>query len=154
MTTQTLIETITTYGAIILAIFLIIERYRLGTSGLTREIVNDYKIRNEQLDKRIKEMDEKINLQGKDIAHLTGVISEKDKHIESLTKILQNRNPELVDLMNEIKTSNVEVKNYMKASIEHFGTVTKMLKDQSGTLEELKKRNDTIDSAHGIAVKH
>ena len=154
MTTQTLIETITTYGAIILAIFLIIERYRLGTSGLTREIVNDYKIRNEQLDKRIKEMDEKINLQGKDIAHLTGVISEKDKHIESLTNILQNRNPELVDLMNEIKTSNVEVKNYMKASIEHFGTVTKMLKDQSGTLEELKKRNDTIDSAHGIAVKH
>ena len=144
-------QIITSYGPIAIAIYLIVEKLRSGTSGLRKQILNDYETRNAQLDGKVKEMDQRIIDQGREISHLSGVIQEKDKNIDSLTKILQNRNPELVELMTEIKSSNLEVKNYMKLSIDHFEKTGKALENQTKMLDGIKKRNDMIDTAHGQA---
>lgn len=84
---------------------------------------------------------------------MSGVIQEKDKHIESLTRLIENRNPELLELLNQIKSSNIEVTNFMKLAIDSFGLIRKELGDQTKMLEETKVRNEQIDVAHGIAAQ-
>ena len=149
----TLVPSITSIGSVCAIAYLIYREYKSGSRNLTKEISDGYKERNGQLEATLTSLQDQITTQGKEIARLSGVIQEKDKHIESLTRLIENRNPELLELLSQIKTSNTEVTTFMKLAIENFQLVRNELAEQTKMLEETKDRNEQIDIAHGVAAR-
>lgn len=123
------------------------DKYISGSSNLRKEIAADYKERNAQLEARLKENHDAITATNLEVARLSGVIQEKDKHIESLTKILQGRNPELLELLKEIKEGNNVVHKFLEEVYEFMKKSNEELGYQTELLESSKKRNQKIDKA-------
>lgn len=147
-----LTQLIQTFGTLVVGLYLVYKHFTSGGAKITRETLEAYKERNLQLDGDIKDLKNKFIEQGKEIAHLGGVISEKDKHIESLTKILQNRNPELERLLDAVRIGQESVTTYMKESIKQSKEVADVLKGHSTILQSIKLRNEKIDGAHISAL--
>lgn len=109
--------------------YLIYDRWTSGTSEIRKDIIADYKERRGQQDANIKDLqaqmqdndkkhaDEMAALTNRFVA-LEATLAEKDRHIASLTTILQGRNPELVQLLSEIKVSNEKIMDFMKKMYE------------------------------------
>lgn len=139
------------------------DKIRGASSKLYRDSAQDYKTRISQLTEEIEDLRTAINENDRasqarateslsQIANLRGVIQEKDKHIESLTRLIQGRNPEIIELLTELKNSNSDVKNFMKLAMDTMQSMTKELNHQTVILEETKRRNETIDQAHKSAL--
>lgn len=139
-----IIQHIDTIIVAVIAIILGVERLRSGNSTLRKEIAADYKERNEQLETRLKEFESQLQKTNLEVAKLQGIVDEKDKHIESLTKVLQGRNPEMLEILKEISTSNVKIKEFMATMYE---VLTKELSKQTIMLEEDKVRSQKIEQA-------
>lgn len=133
-----------TVGILIVGIALVYQRWSSGSSGLRKEINEEYKERNKQLEDKVKECLDKIHATDIVVAELRGIINEKDKHIDSLTKILQGRNPEMMELLKEIKTSNQNIQDFMKTI---YQVLNDELKYQTEILEQSKEREEKIDRA-------
>lgn len=136
-------------------VWTIYERVRSGAGTLRREIDEDNAIRRKQLEDHKKELEQKvadgerhcaeqvaeaerkslieINILSKELAAFKATIEEKDKHIASLTLILQGKNPEILEVLTEIK-------DFMKKLNEKQDV-------QTGLLEKGQKRSDRIDEA-------
>ena len=76
------------------------------------------------------------------VAKLEGVVHEKDKHIESLTQILQGRNPEMVELLKEISNSNIEIKKFMETM---YSVLKNEMSLQTTLLVEDQQRSKRMD---------
>lgn len=79
-----------------------------------------------------------------EISGFRAAIVEKDKHITSLTEILQGRNPEMLEILTEIKKSNHQIIEFMQ--IMHAQNRKELIK-QTRMLEEGKVRSNKIDAA-------
>lgn len=63
------------------------------------------------------------------VAELKGTLVEKDKHISSLTQILQNRNPDLVSLLTEIKGFMQRIHETTTSNTKELHHQTRMMND-------------------------
>jgi len=63
------------------------QRIQLGGYAIRKEIFEDYKERNEQLEDKIKLLGDKMNDLAIQINRLEATLAEKDKQIANLTKI-------------------------------------------------------------------
>lgn len=139
-----------TFGLVISTIanaYLLYERKKLGGYEIRKEIYNDYKERNEQLEGKIKENLDEIHKTNVEVAKLKATVEEKDKHIESLTSILQGRNPEMIEILTEIKEGNVAIQGFIKTTYELLNKASEELGYQTKILETSEERNKKIDRA-------
>lgn len=146
-----IINTIVGHGDTILVALIAVvlgwDRFRSGTSNLRKEIAEDYKERNSQLEEKIQANMDEIQKTNIEVARLTGIIQEKDKHIESLTKILQGRNPEMMDILKELKDGNFEIQKFIMTSYDLLKKSSEELGYQTEILENSKLRDEKIDKA-------
>lgn len=120
------------------------DKFRSGSSNLRKEIAADYKERNDQLENKIREFQADLHNTNLLVAELKGTVAEKDKHIASLTQILQGRNPEMMGLLSEIKELNRQIIGFMQQTNQ----ITKETLDyQTELLETGATRNKKIDEA-------
>ncbi len=102
-----------------------------GSSRLRKAIDEDNKIRRDQLEEKVKLLQDEFNERetkcatdikqlGEGIARLEATNLEKDKNNETLRAILQGRNPEMVELLTEIKNSHSTILDYMKLMLEQI----------------------------------
>lgn len=104
--------------------FLAFRESRSGSHEITREVITNYKTLDEQQKANIQEC--RDNLVGatksmhelelrtnERIANLEGVVSEKDKQLQTLNSIVSNRSPELENTLHDIR-------NFMKNINDYF----------------------------------
>lgn len=109
------------------------KEYRSGSSDLAEKIKNEYRERNEQLDKKIKELQDDHHKHSVEIGKLQAVLEEKEKQIVKYETIFANRNPELTETLKEIR-------DFMK----DLHTINK---EQITILRDRQKRDKMIDNA-------
>lgn len=134
--------------SIIIIIVLGVDRLRSGSSTVRKEIAADYKERNEQLDLKVKTLESNDHQRQIEIASMKAsfeaTLKEKDKHIELLTKTLQDRNPDTMNILKEIKNLNSKIIEFMRQD-------RNTLEYQTRLLEFGAKRDKNIDEA---SIKH
>lgn len=129
-------EIISTYLPGIAAIgtvaYLVYERIYNGSSKIRDSILKDYEIRLHQLETQkadfvvqIEQMQkthtEQMSKLYAELASFKATIIEKDKHIASLTDVLQGRNPELLQVLGELKgglEKNKDILDYQTKILE------------------------------------
>lgn len=110
-----------------------IKDYFMGGSTLRKQITAEYKERNDQLALKISTLETDSKNTNLEVAGLKATLVEKDKHIKTLTEILQNRNPEMIQLLKDMKAL--------------MSTIINSNKYQTSILESVKRRNQNIDTA-------
>ena len=89
--------------SMIVNLYLGYQRIQLGGYAIRKEIFEDYKERNKQLEDKIKLLGDRMTDMALQLTKLETTIIEKDNHIASLTKLVENRNPQLISVLEEIK---------------------------------------------------
>lgn len=128
----------TSVGLICALIYIVIKEFRSGSNDVEKKTLDAYKERNSQLEKEIPRLHADVKKNGEDIARLRGALDEKDKHIKSLTDILQDKNPEVLALLKEIR-------DFMHT----FNDQTKKILDyQTEMIEGQIMRDTKVDKAN------
>jgi len=141
------IEIVSASLTVLVLVFLAWKEMRSGTSNLRSDINNDYKERNTQLEEKLRAVEEKLQIMSLQIAKLETTINEKDKHIDNLTKLIENRNPELVILLTEIKGFLANLQGLAVETKLTSENNQKELEYQTQILNRQNSRNKNIDSA-------
>lgn len=141
-------------GIVVVGVILFFQRYLSGSESLRKKISDEYKERNAQLEAKIKASQDDIKVVQEEahktnleVARLNGVVTEKDKHIETLTKIIQDKNPETLKLLEEIKDGNAIVHKFMEQVFDYMKKANEELGYQTEILESSQKRDKDIDKA-------
>lgn len=113
--------------ALAFAIYGAITKFQNNSGALRRQINEDYKERNTQLTENVKILQENLNKMGREISELRGQLTEKEKHVTSLTELVQGRNPEMIQVLNEIKEFMKQLHEGMQASNKELLHQTSML---------------------------
>lgn len=82
---------------------MLLTRWKSGANGVATDIITTYKARVEQLESNEKMGIQRMHEHTQEIGKLQGILSEKDKEVERLRAILENRNPELVTTLKAIQ---------------------------------------------------
>lgn len=126
--------TFTSLGLLASLTYIIVKEFRSGSNDVEKKTFASYKERNEQLEQEIPRLHSEMKSLGEKLANLTGVVGEKDKHIKSLTEILQGRNPEVITILTDIKDLNNKIIEFMHQVDSSTKTIleyqTKMLEKQ------------------------
>lgn len=130
---QTFLTILSAGTSIFLIIFLAYREYKSGDSALKKSIQDDYKTRNEQLERRVNDLEEEHDGYAKQILQFQAIIGEKDKQLDRYEKIFANRNPDLTDVLKEIK--------------QFMSNIYEQNKHQTGILEQRQHRDRLIDEA-------
>ncbi len=115
---------------------------RSGGNEIRKQIADDYKERNMQLELRLKEMENILHDTQKQMSELKGIMTGKDKHIESLTALVQGRNPEMIEVLKEIKEGNIAIQQFIKTTYELLNNASQELGYQTKILEKREKREN------------
>lgn len=122
------------------ALVLGIQQWRSGSSKLSNNTIQTYKDLLEATEKKNKEkqddLQNQLNIQAGQIGELKGLISGKDQQIADYRQILENRNPNLenilkqmVDFMKEIDRRLVEIEGHIqKPMVAETKTTTSIVK--------------------------
>src|SRR5688572_5572467 len=105
---------INTIGFTVLAVAIWYTQFKTGSSKVSSEVMGNYERLDEQKTQRIKDLEQAVEeikatmrLTEKTfierIAKLEGQLKEKNNQLDAVNKILANRNPELEQVLNEIK---------------------------------------------------
>ncbi len=136
MHTATIVSSLT---PLLVVLYLAWKEYKSGNSQLSKKIQDDYKERNEQLEQRVADLEKDHQMYALQINKLETILEEKDKQLDRYEKIFANRNPDLTDILKEIR-------DFMNAIHEQNMRQTAML--------EMSHQRDTIvDSAAGVGIK-
>jgi chromosome segregation ATPase len=134
-----------------IAVVYFFDRRKSGQDTINANTINGYKQQVEQLESHIDSYKEDVGFLTNKVSELTravgqaeGVISEKDKQIEALTKLVQGRNPEMTALFTELKL-------LMQRISVHLESNEREMTKQTQLLTEAKDRYTKIDAAHGLA---
>lgn len=117
---------------------LVVYNFTKGRSSVSAEVINTYEVQVKQLKEQIAEMREDIKSLTLKVGEQTGIIQEKDRQITQLQEILQNRNPELIEVLQEIRTFMKDLHNQICVIDER-------------TLKT-EQRENIIDSGHAVAL--
>lgn len=137
--------------ALILGGAILVQQYRDGSKGLRKQITEDYKERNSQLEEKVEGLNKTLTSTNLTVARLEVSIAEKDKHIDSLTEILQGKNPEIIEILRDNKEINKKVVSLLEGLHKMSGAQGTVLDYQTSILEKGQKRSKKIDLA---SVKH
>ena len=129
---------------LIVGAWLVYEKFKNGSYNLRKEIVEDYKERNRQLEEQITDLKNQIHTISLQVAEFKGLLTGKEKQIESLTAILQGRNPEITQLLIEIRGLNKQLIEFLTTSNKKTSDV---LDYQTEMLERGQNRDDSIDKS-------
>lgn len=79
------------------------SQFKFGSRGVAKEVIETYKLRQDQLELLLKEAQAQITQLSLDLASMKGQLIEKDKKLEEFTQIFQGKSPELVQILKEIR---------------------------------------------------
>lgn len=124
-------------------IIVILQNRSTNRMSRSSDVIQTLQIRVKQLEDANKIQFETFTKQIADLNLETGkcqgVIQEKNAMIDKLEKIISNRNPELITLLEEIK-------NFMKNLHDKVANI-------DSRTETAQKRNEIVDNGHVDAVK-
>lgn len=126
------------------------DKIKIGGSSLRKEIIADYKERNLQLEAKIKSLEDWRTEMNSKLAAKDATIAEKDRHNDALTKLLQDKNPETLELLREINKSNVALMEFLKIIHNMLETSNKELFHQTSILETGERREQKIDMKSAV----
>lgn len=117
---------------------------------VSSEVINAFKVQVDQLkamrtedkatfDAQVINFTNQVSSLNKEIGNLNGMLSEKDKQIDKYEKIFQNRDPELLKLLQDIKT--------------FMGDLHKVVLQVDDRTKKSEERNLKIDKGHIAAAK-
>ena len=127
------------FAIIGVVVWQVVQQIRSGNTALTSKMLADYKERNEQLegiirnereasDKFKNDIDKIISDYKLEVARLRASNDEKDMHNKALKDLLQGKNPEVVNVLKEIR-------DYFRTTDDQN---KKVLTYQTEILEELR----------------
>ncbi len=134
-----IIGNITSYGGLVIAVVLLIDKFRNGTTATQKEIRDTYKERADQLEGIVEELK-------KQITQLTSDIAGFKSQNELMTKLIANRNPDLERVLNEIS-------HFLKDLSEKVDVALNVTVENKDYLKEAKRRHDAIDREFGPRLK-
>lgn len=139
----TIYPTITSIGLLAAFIYIVVKEFKSGTDSLEKKTFATYKERNDQLEKEIPRLQSEMKTTREELAKLAGQVEEKDKHIKSLTEIIQGKNPEVIQLLIEMKELNKQIIAFMHTVDDR---TSKVLQYQTSMIEGQVKREGKINS--------
>lgn len=110
---------INTLALVMVGIVLAYNQWRQGTSRISSETIEAYKSQVEIYEKRLGAQTEATNSQAAQIGELKGMIIAKDKQIDEMRKIIENRNPELEQVLKQLTTFMRSVDERLTEVREH-----------------------------------
>jgi len=133
----------TAVTTLLVVAFLGFKEWRSGSKKITQEVIANYDTLDKQQKANIQEcrdnlvgatkaMHELENRFTGRISKLEGIVSEKDKQIQTLNQIATNRNPDLENVLKDIRNfmKNINDLNVARTSIlekEHQEVIKKSL---------------------------
>lgn len=93
---------INTLALAVIGIMLGVYQWRSGTSKISSDTIDAYKSQVELYEKRLGDQTITINTMSSQLGELRGMIVAKDKQIDEMRKILENRNPELENILKQL----------------------------------------------------
>ena len=144
--TNLILTIVNSLGVIGVGVWLVYKHGKSGVNEIRSEIADAYRERNEQLENHINELEvslEETNKAlietNKNLSKLQGIVEEKDKQIDRLNKTLLDKNPETLELLQEIRKFLEMLHSKIEASnVELFR--------QSKMMEVTQKRNERVDN--------
>jgi len=133
------LQTFSILVPVVVVIFLAWKEYRSGSSALRKDINSDYIERNQQLEEKLKIFELKLHEVSIQMVKLEATIIEKDKHIDSLTKLIENRNPELIVVLTEIREFMKSVKGLVDKNQIELVYQTELLDKQQLRADNIAK---------------
>lgn len=102
---------LTSVTPLVILLYLAFKELKSGSSALNEKIKKEYKEMADVLEKRIKNIEEsnkqkdtEIIQYKTEIAEFKGIIKEKDRQLDRYEEIFQNRNPEMIKMLESINT--------------------------------------------------
>lgn len=86
----------------VIGVLLGVYQWRSGSSKISSDTIEAYKSQVELYEKRLSDQVTTINTMSSQLGELRGMIVAKDKQIDEMRKILENRNPELESILKEL----------------------------------------------------
>ena len=131
--------TISSIGVLAVVIILVYKEFKSGSSELRKQINEDYKERNNQLEERIAVLESEHHEHSIQIGKLEAVLSEKDKQLAEYKALFASQNP------NNINAVLSEIAEFMRS-------LHKQTQYQTKILEKGVDRNQKIDKASKLHV--
>lgn len=103
----------------IVGLILGLQQWRSGNSKLSKETVEAYKAQLDITEKRLKDQQETLNTQAGEIGKLKGLLEGKDAQLAQYSKIIENRNPDLEKILQQLVTFMKEVDTRLTAIAVH-----------------------------------
>jgi len=120
MNASEILDHIDTIGVVVIGLILLYQKYIAGSSSMRKEIAEEYKERNTQLKEDLSKLTDDITKYRLENATLRGSMDEIIKQNKSLTELLQGKNPEMVQLLADVKNTNIAILTFMEKMSERF----------------------------------
>lgn len=120
------------------AVAIALNQYFNGRSSLSKEVISTYEVQVKQFKEQIITFREEMSTLTLKVGEQNGIIKEKDKYIIELKALLQDRNPELIDLIKDLK-----------GFMEKINIQLSAINDRTFRTEH---RDNIIDQGHAIVT--
>lgn len=134
-----IIAVINAIGLIFFVAATIWSRWSSGASGVEEKIVATYKTRIEQLESEQVRNIDRMHEHTKEIGQLQGRLAEKEAQVLQMRQLLENRNPELISVLQEIMGGFKEVKGFMVRINEHMEEHGRLMKEGMISVPQMVK---------------
>lgn len=132
-------------GSLTSTFLLLLKDFRSGSSSVDQKIITSLKERNSQLEAEIPRIQDRLTQNERETAKIQGQLEEKDKYIKTLTDLVQNRNPEMLQILTELKdTTKLMLEFLHQTDVKN----TEKLDYQTGILEANQARDTKVDKAN------
>lgn len=101
-------------GFAVMTTVILFLRGKSGASQVSNDIITTYKLRVEQLEANEKVSRDRSHEHTKEIGQLQGALVEKERELERLRTILENRDPELVTTLKSIQGFMEKIDGHMQ----------------------------------------
>lgn len=146
-----LLQNIETVGIIVLGAGYVYAQFFRGKNGRTKDeidtenaLVTYLKTQNEGFKAITKEQDDKINAMSKEIAVFKATIAEKDSTIEKYLALLENRDPQLKNFMENMTATAKNSDAFMKGQVAIMGEIKNFMQAINAHMEKEFKIESTI----------
>jgi hypothetical protein len=138
-------QTVLSYGSYLVIILLLVDKFWNGAGKIRQEVIDTYKERNKQLEDILIDHQKQINVQGQDIARLSGIVGEKDKMIKTLNDTILNRNPALEKTLRDNVETNKAIRQLLEDLKGQSTILARKTDEQTVMIKSQVKHEDRID---------
>jgi Sec-independent protein translocase protein TatA len=137
---------INTILIVITGIILFFDKRKDNSGKINDEVIKAYEKQVNQLKEEVKQLRDIQEGTSRQMTELQKTMDVKDTQIKTLTDLLQNRNPELVALITDVKSFLVILEGKLD---DFFTNIAKESHQQTDYLKTAKERHDEIDREFG-----